>query len=329
LAPNGKIYGVPHDAEDILVIDPATDTATRTDFGTALGAATEKWSGGALGRDGKIYCAPQEADEVLIIDPIAGTATLTDFDIDLSSTPQGDGRTTKWQGAIAAPDGKIYCIPFSANDILIIDPLTQTVTRSTLGATIPLNTSGGVFRWFGGVLAPNGKIYCMPRNSGMVLVIDPLNNSATTTNFGLTLSDSTKWIGGVLGANGKVYGVPRTATDVLVIDTSNDTATRTDFGLDLSAANKYQGGVLAPNGKIYCVPRAATDMLVIDPATETATTTNFSIDMSGSTKYLGGTLANNGKFYCIPRNVADILVVSGFSPSFDEQVLMSGYLNKF
>lgn len=30
LAPNGKIYGIPHDSTSVLIIDPATNTANTT-----------------------------------------------------------------------------------------------------------------------------------------------------------------------------------------------------------------------------------------------------------------------------------------------------------
>jgi hypothetical protein len=91
-------------------------------------------------------------------------------------------------------------------------------------------------------------------NATDVLVIDPENNTATRTNFGLTLTDGGKWVGGVLAPNGKIYGIPLDATDVLVINPENNTATRTNFGITLTDSAKWIGGVLAPNGKIYGIP---------------------------------------------------------------------------
>jgi hypothetical protein len=76
----------------------------------------------------------------------------------------------------------------------------------------------GSDKWFGGVLAPNGKIYGIPHNSTSVLIIDPVTNTAdTTTITGLT--GINKWQGGVVAPNGKIYCIPGNNTSVLVINT--------------------------------------------------------------------------------------------------------------
>ena len=64
LGPDGKIYGIPNDATDILVIDPVAGTATRTAMGAPL-TGTNKWHGGVLGPDGKIYGIPRNATDIL------------------------------------------------------------------------------------------------------------------------------------------------------------------------------------------------------------------------------------------------------------------------
>ena len=71
-------------------------------------------------------------------------------------------------------------------------------------------------KWVGGVLAPNGKIYGIPHDSGTVLVIDPITNTVDT--FGV-LPGGSKWVGGVLAPNGKIYGIPFNSGTVLVINT--------------------------------------------------------------------------------------------------------------
>lgn len=91
--------------------------------------------------------------------------------------------------------------------------LEGSATRSTLGATLT-----GTFKWNGVVLAPNGKIYCVPYVSTNILIIDPVANTTTRSALGATLSDSSKFTGGVLASNGKIYGVPSSSADILVID---------------------------------------------------------------------------------------------------------------
>ena len=157
-------------------------------------------------------------------------------------------------------------------------------------------------KWYGGVLAPNGKIYGIPYNSPTVLEIDP--ETQTTQTFG-SLSGSAKWVGGVLAPNGKIYGIPFNSPTVLEIDPETQ-ATQT-FG-SLLGTVKWFGGVLAPNGKIYGIPRNSTTVLEIDP--ETQATQTFG-SLSGSAKWFGGVLAPNGKIYGIPSNSTTVLEISG------------------
>ena len=65
LGPDGKIYGIPWNATDILVIDPVAGTATRSALGASL-TGTDKWFGGVLGPDGKIYGIPGNATDILV-----------------------------------------------------------------------------------------------------------------------------------------------------------------------------------------------------------------------------------------------------------------------
>ena len=64
-------------------------------------------------------------------------------------------------------------------------------------------------RWFGGVLAPNGKIYGMAdsgKTPANVLEIDP--SSGNTNTISVSNLSGEQWTGGVLAPNGKIYGLP-------------------------------------------------------------------------------------------------------------------------
>jgi peptidoglycan hydrolase-like protein with peptidoglycan-binding domain len=114
LGPDGKIYGIPYNSTDILIIDPVAGTATRSALGATL-TDSDKWVGGVLGPDGKIYGIPLNSTDILIIDPVAGTATRSALGATLTDS-------VKWYGGVLGPDGKIYGIPyFNATDILIIN----------------------------------------------------------------------------------------------------------------------------------------------------------------------------------------------------------------
>ncbi|HMV45501.1 MAG TPA: putative Ig domain-containing protein [Leptospiraceae bacterium] len=185
--------------------------------------------------------------------------------------------------------------------ILIAQAALGSVATETVG--VMGSNYGGVNKWYGAVLAPNGKIYGIPRSATTILIIDPATDT-TSTIPSPDLSGIQKWIGGVLAPNGKIYGIPNAGTSILVIDPNTNTATT--FG-SFIGGGKWVGGVLAPNGKIYCIPADSTSVLVIDPATDTTYTFG---SLSGTVaKWYGGVLAPNGKIYGIPNNETSVLVI--------------------
>ena len=88
--------------------------------------------------------------------------------------------TIKWQGGVLAPNGKIYCIPYSSTNVLIIDPATDIAEQTSI-----TGLTGGN-KWYGGVLAPNGKIYCVPYAIAPVLIISPNGLQTVSTDRALS-----------------------------------------------------------------------------------------------------------------------------------------------
>src|SRR5690606_39266792 len=86
---DGKLYCAPYSATDILVIDPATGTAERTDMGVDL-SGSNKWNGISVGSDGRLYCVPYSSSYVLIIEvPIPGLYLKDPISDDYYSFPEG------------------------------------------------------------------------------------------------------------------------------------------------------------------------------------------------------------------------------------------------
>jgi len=75
LGPDGKIYGIPYAASDILIIDPVAGTATRSAMGASL-SGSNRWYGGVLGPDGKIYGIPYGSSDILTIEKATGVPAL-------------------------------------------------------------------------------------------------------------------------------------------------------------------------------------------------------------------------------------------------------------
>ena len=77
------------------------------------------------GPDGRVYCIPCAAEGVLVIDPMTDTAVekygaiISQHMVD---TGLGRAERFKWYGGACAADGKIYCAPYNAISVLVIDP---------------------------------------------------------------------------------------------------------------------------------------------------------------------------------------------------------------
>ena len=113
LAPNGKIYGIPKNGLDILVLDPAgqalsLEKLSISNEGVDLETITDYWMSGVLAANGSIYGIPYSGKHVLKIDFVNHIATL----LEVSTTTTDLDDSSKWAGGVLAPDGKIYGIPF-------------------------------------------------------------------------------------------------------------------------------------------------------------------------------------------------------------------------
>lgn len=104
----------------------------------------------------------------------------------------------------------------------LIELETQKLKGVSGPPTIDLTSMTGItgsFKYSGGVLATNGKIYAIPSNgSATVLIIDPFSNTVDTSLSTGAGVGSIKWIGGVLAPNGKIYALLYSKTEVAIID---------------------------------------------------------------------------------------------------------------
>ena len=312
LAPNGKIYCIPHGAAEILIIDTATDTTATipTESGDL------KWFGGCLASNGKIYCIPHTSGKVLVIDPETDTTyTFT--------TISGD---RKWAGGVPGPDGKIYCLPCQEYRIGVIDPETDTL--ETFG---DLNLGIGYsWKWFGGVPGTDDCIYAFPSNyrNKYVQKIDPVERTTQLIEHGISASGEL-FQGSVFAPNGQLWGV--TCFYDKLASYSPDTGTVTIHGDVGSGDSKWFGGCLAPNGKLYFAPLESGSILEVDPDAGSSVAIPIDTALGSGNKFRGCVLAPNGSIYFVPCRATSALKLSftgGLTP-FPEDVCESPWLNKF
>ena len=258
LAPNGKIYLIGYNDTLVRVIDPSNNTISS--IGTLVGTtANNKYLGGVLASNGKIYTVPYNSTVVQVIDPNSGTiSSFGTLPINSTSSVLVNSPLF-FNGAVLAPNGKIYCIPDGASYFWFIDPDTNSITSF---ATMPVYAGGNGYN-YKGALAINGKIYTGPGARSIIFIIDPETNSVsqlTTVNFfGFDIR---------LFPNGKLYmhgGGHSVATFFTVLDPVNNTITT---GINMSLYTGYQsafGCIVAPNGKVYYGNYNATQFLAIAP----------------------------------------------------------------
>ncbi|CAE7559303.1 unnamed protein product [Symbiodinium sp. CCMP2456] len=213
-----------------------------------------------------------------------------------------------WSLGVHGPDGKIYCVPDTATQVLCYDPLTKQ--SSLFGDAIDV----GSHKWSGGVLAKDGKIYCVPWTHPQVLVIDCLAKRVsfldTSTGTGCTAASLSehKWRDGILAEDGwAIYCIPWTAEAVLRIDVAKSSASC--FGELPASDSKWAGAALGCDGRIYCAPYDSPSCLVIAPGPEpTAWLLGHFGDLRR--KWRGAVATKGGEqIYMIPYNALEVLLV--------------------
>lgn len=132
LAPNGKLYAAPSDAQRVLEIDPVQRQVRH--IGTAM-EGHELYSCMALAPNGRLYAAPDSSCSVLEINPETGVVQKICMEMDCKS---------KFWCIEAADNGKLFAAPFCARRALEIQPedypfaatpLTQHLKAAAMDST--------------------------------------------------------------------------------------------------------------------------------------------------------------------------------------------------
>jgi hypothetical protein len=133
-------------------------------------------------------------------------------------------------------------------DVINARPSVADVT------TTPTGTYPGSNAFIGGVLLPDGRVYCVSRNSTSARIYDPVADEVTTPTG--TYPGSAAFIGGVLLPDGRVFCVPFNSTSARIYDPVADEVTTPTGTYPGSFA--IVGGVLLPDGRVFCVPHNST-----------------------------------------------------------------------
>lgn len=294
LGVGGKLYGVPCNAEQLLVYDPSSASAPCGVDTRSISEGPGKWRA-AVALGGKIYAVPDRAEQLLVFD----IATAKVKGVDIRRVASGH---FKYQAAVSLA-GKVYGIPYHADKLLVYDPETAAVTGVST-----THVATGEQKWVAGVVL-DGKVYGIPCNAASILVYDPALRTASGINVEHVCTGKFKWLAATT-SRGKLYGIPCHADYILVYDPVTGTAWGVDTRVIASGPGKW-ANVVSLAGKIYGIPDNADQVLVYDTSTQATTGVDVSSVATGPGKWQNSVVLA-GKIHAVPYNANAILV---FSPA--------------
>jgi hypothetical protein len=329
LAPNGRIYCIPGNGNNVGIINPYNNTIDTTSIsGLPSGF---KYLGGVVAPNGKIYCIPLFATNVGIIDPVTNTIDTTT--ISMTNYPDLSAGFKFW-GGVLGTNGKIYCVPRRVNYVGIIDPVNNTFDSTSITFTIAQSgaPSPASDAYATGSLGSNGNIYFCPYSATKVMRLRTIDNSLNFIDVSNT--STVNWDGSVCGPDGNVYLLPRSDSRIIRVDVSNET-TSTAFNTGVGQSGFSSGGVLGLDGIIYCMPNSnnnpggdsANKLLFYDVLNNIGGTITANLPRGGE-KFYGGVLAPNGKIYMIPATYANVATIKTGIPKLPPW-MMAPEFNKF
>ena len=290
---DNMVYLIPSDSTTAGYFNPYTEEYET--FGPTLSSSSSKWQGGVLANDGHIYAVPYNETSILHINPtskiveeisnpivfayykytvLASNGLIYGFGIETTpgyilefdpvsriTTEYYIGVGLTIGGAVVAPNGNIYTIPYNTNEFMVFNPITKKVKIVDAGGPLEGSSSSNS-RFVGGVLGPDGRIYCIPSSQWKVLVIEPGSDKSWYLESYSLGGDTLKYRGGVLGPDGCIYGIPGANTKVLRIDPYHQSLEQ--YGNLSGTSQKWMGGVLHPNGHLYGITYSGDTILDIN-----------------------------------------------------------------
>lgn len=129
---NGQVLKIDVDDSSYSVLK-GTGTDTKIDIRVRDGtdySPGQGWGGAALGHDECVYWVPYNSNHVLKYDPNTDLVSLVEVNgfVDLSGFDRRpDPSPCKWFGSgVLSIGGAIYCMPFNASHVLVIDTLEDS-----------------------------------------------------------------------------------------------------------------------------------------------------------------------------------------------------------
>lgn len=281
-APNNRIYGIPNKSNKILEIDP--DNNSYELWGDIKTTGLKNWSGGCCWKDGFIYGFPRSSPNLLKID--IEKRECYEIPLNLNCDCVHDHH---YSGVVTS-DGIVYQPPASNNTILQIDLNTYVSKEIVLKKRL--------FRkaYYGGILAPNGRIYFFPRgHMTRIMVFEPETEKITYCKGILT---NVSVVSAVIAEDGMIYAFSSYASGILKINPNEDKA---KIILKNEVNGGYFGTQIGFNGKLYGIPGDAGCIYEFDPQSQKAEIVfYFDKGKQQNAKCAGGAIDRRGNIWAIP-----------------------------
>lgn len=231
----------------------------------------------------KVYFAPYQTDYIIEFDFEMKISTKIYFDTNIVGSIAQTIIPQYCQGAVYAPNNKIYFVPYCATHLIIYDLISETFEY------VPGFSGINEGKYNGGVIANDGFLYLIPYNSSSVCKIDLSDNSISF--FGST---GLTHLGGCLAINNNIYQAPIAGVSFRRINlTTNTVGTFGNLG---SGSFRWINGCNGLDGRIFFPPLLGNTILILDPSTETWQQISIS-GLSGSSYFGNLQLAPNGNLY--------------------------------
>jgi hypothetical protein len=344
---NSKIYGIPANTKEVLCIDPLNNTAItfgdpsdkiETCNDVIYGDIDDLWLSGVYSKStNKIYGIPYNASQFLEIDYMNNNIKLISDYILLGQN--------LWKGGISDIYGRIHCIPYNSNSVIMYDPKKE---KWELYSSSDLSQYGSR-KWTDCCYSKlDDRIYAIPYDAECILTIDPeykitsilfendtllkgddqnnKKNKKKTNNQNFNNNNKEeefrkfgKYSGGVISdIDDCIYFIPYNSLFVIKFDIKLRILTKLE-GI-LKGYGKWSGGVYNPSdGCIYGIPYKSDSILKINTYTqEVSTVGNIKPMKDRYGLWRGGVLGDDGCVYGIPSDAPTVLKMHTFVPPTDE-----------
>lgn len=240
LAPNGKIYCPSYSTTNrVLVIDTNNDTVSFMTSPQSAGIGSDGPQGGILAQNGMLYFLRigTGAPAMLRINPTNDTVIMYNFSMTPSQTYSRNG--------ILMPNGKIYYLNYTTSELLVFDPMNDTLGN----VKITITPSITCYDWVA-MGSIDNYLYIFPAKSSATTIVR-INISDGTSEIvpGYVGSNITDKMFAVLNLPDRLVTLPYSEKKVGVIY-KNGTYTE-DTSQNLNNTLWYHNPSLCPNGLAF------------------------------------------------------------------------------